>query len=229
MQPGNGGAQVQPSLAPCPVLPPSILIRISCVALRHFAHWPYHVSALAYICMCISSGSLMIVAPRRVLCFPLGDSKPPRQTGWQGLRGASVEPWEEGPAFSGLLCLLSFRESNRHAVCWQLFLPLRAPQPARDKAHGGALHSLPQWQHPPHCQPGAQSECWRGAPSRGALCLGLEDLLTVSLGRGKPRPGSVPLGWRARKTACGQGRLVGDAPSDGWGSPGARWTSSFRP
>lgn len=33
----------------------------------------------------------MITAPRRALCFPLGDSEPPRQTGWQGL---GVLPWE---------------------------------------------------------------------------------------------------------------------------------------
>lgn len=39
---------------------------------------------------------------------------------------------------------LSFRKSNCHAVCRQLFLPLRAPQPAGDQAHGGALHGLSQ-------------------------------------------------------------------------------------
>ena len=73
------------------------------------------------------------------------------------------EPEVQAPCSQACFVCFSFRKSNRYAVCWQLFLPLRAPQPARDKAHGGALHSLSQRQHPPHCQPGAQSECCPGA------------------------------------------------------------------
>ena len=86
---------------------------------------------------------------------------------WQVGRALVVsllEPEMQAPCSQACFVCFSFRKSNCHAVCWQLFLPLRTPQPAGDQAHGGTLHSLSQRQHPPYCQPGAQSECWPGAP-----------------------------------------------------------------